>query len=154
LQNRAANLTMAKTAKESPHPQVPTMRRVLLILPLLAACGTPQERCINGVTRDLRVVDQLISTTQGNLERGYALEEVRTSRTIWVPCPVLPVAAGTAAPAPRLCPDTITDTDTRPKAINLQAEAETLKSLQAKRLSLARQSAPGIAQCKAQFPEP
>lgn len=129
------------------------MRRTLLILPLLAACGTPQERCINGVTRDLRVVDRLIVTTQGNLDRGYALEEVRTSRTVWVPCPTLPVPEGSEPPAPRLCPDTVTDTDIRPRAINLRAEAETLESLKAKRVLLVRQSGPAIEQCKAQFPE-
>lgn len=129
------------------------MRRMLLILPLLAACGTPQERCINGVTRDLRVVDRLIATSEGNLKRGYALEEVRTSRTVWVPCPVPAVIEGTDPPPPRLCPNVISDTEMRPKAINLKAEAETLESLKEKRKSLARQSAPAIAQCKAEFPE-
>jgi hypothetical protein len=129
------------------------MRRTLLILPLLAACGTPQERCISGVTRDMRVVDRLIATTEGNLRRGYALEEVTVWRNVWVPCPSHAAVDGTDPPAPQLCRGTERDTDTRPKAINLRAEAETLESLKAKRISLARQSGPAIARCKAEFPE-
>ncbi len=132
------------------------MRRTLLILTLLSACGTPQERCINGVTRDLRVVDRLIATSEGNLKRGYALEEVTITRTVWVSCPVpVPTVGveGDPPPPPRLCLDEVDDTETRPKAINLTAEAETLASLKAKRIDLVRASAPGIAQCKSEFPE-
>jgi len=135
------------------------MRRALLILPLLAACGTPQERCINGVTRDLRVVDSLIATSEGNLNRGYALEEVTVTRTVWVACPVPVTTAGVDGtnppplPQPRLCLDDVSDTETRPKAINLSTEAETLTSLRVKRADLVRQAGPAIAQCRVQFPE-
>ena len=41
-------------------------RKALTLLVLLAACGTPQERCINGVTRDLRTVDRLIEEAEGH----------------------------------------------------------------------------------------
>ena len=52
------------------------MKRLLLCsFALLAACGTPQEQCIAYGTRDLRTVDKLIVETEGNLTRGYALEE-------------------------------------------------------------------------------
>lgn len=134
------------------------MRRTLIFLTLLAACGTPQERCINGVTRDLRVVDRLISTSEGNLKRGYALEEVVISSTEWLPCPaapavVLPDGSVAPAPAPLLCPNSVRDTEVRPKAINLQDEADTLASLKAKRTALSREATPAIAQCKAEFPE-
>ncbi len=130
------------------------MRRALLTLTLLAACGTPQERCIRGVTHDLRVVDRLIATSEGNLKRGYALEEVSIVRTVWLPCPMPPVAEGETPPSPQLCRGTERDTETRPKAINLRAEAKTLESLKIKRKALARQATPAIAQCKAEFPEP
>lgn len=134
------------------------MRRTLIFLTLLTACGTPQERCINGVTRDLRVVDRLIATSEGNLKRGYALEEVVVTSTEWLPCPVPPAATlpdGTLAPAPapQLCPTPVRDTETRPKAINLRDEAETLASLKTKRKELNRGAAKAIAQCKAEFPE-
>jgi hypothetical protein len=45
------------------------MKRALLSLLLLTACGTPQEQCINSVTRDMRVVDRLIAETEANLAR-------------------------------------------------------------------------------------
>lgn len=125
------------------------MRRSLLILTLLTACGTPQERCIIGVNRDLRVVDRLIATSEGNLKRGYALEEVPVFTTVTVPCGG-PVAEGAR---PQLCREVERDYDTRPKAINLNDEAATLASLRQKRKSLVRQTSSAVAQCKAQFPE-
>jgi len=134
------------------------MRRTVILLSLLAACGTPQERCIQGVTRDLRVVDRLIATSEGNLKRGYALEEVVITSTEWVPCAVAPAGMspeGTEPPAPalQLCPTRIRDTEVRPKAINLKNEAETLDSLRIKRKALLRDANAGITQCKAEFPE-
>jgi hypothetical protein len=134
------------------------MKRVLLLaLGLgLAGCGTPQQQCINKVTRDLRTVDRLIVETQGNLQRGYALEEVTTYRTVWVACESRPIrnADGTVSYAPpRMCLDDRPETTTRPKAIDLAAEARTLDSLKAKRRSLARDAEAPIAQCKAQYPE-
>ena len=47
---------------------------ILPVLLILFACGTPQEQCIAGSTRDARVVNDLIRETEANLARGYALE--------------------------------------------------------------------------------
>ncbi|PJF09586.1 hypothetical protein [Pseudorhodobacter sp. MZDSW-24AT] len=134
------------------------MRRSLVLLVLLAACGTPQERCIARETRDMRVLDRLIAESEGNLARGYALEEVVTYRDRWVQCPVVlrpAPAEGEPAPvvAPQLCLDEVAETVTRPKAIDLRAEAQKLESMREKRVALARAAGPAIAQCKAQFPE-
>ena len=59
------------------------MRPALMILPFLAlaACATPREQCIGQATRDLRVLNSLIAETQGNLARGYAIEEQQEVRT-------------------------------------------------------------------------
>ncbi|MCB6179582.1 hypothetical protein LHP98_15780 [Rhodobacter sp. Har01] len=126
------------------------------VLALLVACGTPQEQCIARVTRDLRTVDKLIAEAEGNLARGYAYEEYTVSFPVFEPClrpgkptpenPSPPPVAGT-------CRDTREETLTRPKAIDLAAEARTLDQLKAKRRQLARASEPGIAQCRAEFPE-
>ena len=63
------------------------MKRLLSIALLaLAGCGTPQEQCINRNTRDLRTVDRLIVETQGNLQRGYALETVTRYEDFWDTC--------------------------------------------------------------------
>lgn len=135
------------------------MRRSLgVVLVLLAGCGTPQEQCIARETRDIRILDRLITETQGNLTRGYALEEVVTYRDRWVRCPVTRVAPVEGEPAPppappQLCLDEVRETSTRPKAIDLRAEAQKLASMQEKRAGLMRAAGPAIAQCRAQFPE-
>ena len=134
------------------------MRRPLfaLLLLSLAACGTPQERCIQRETRDLRTVDRLIAETETNLRRGYALEEVTVWRTQWVRCddpPRVPLTEGERPPPPRMCLDDVAETVARPKAINLADEREKLAELQAKRRDLVKTAESAIAQCRATFPE-
>jgi hypothetical protein len=130
------------------------MKRLsLAALGLLAACGTPQEQCINRNTRDLRTVDRLIAETEGNLDRGFAYEEITISTPTWVYCYAPPVAEGEPVSAPRLCLDDVEETVTRPKAIDLADEARKLDGLKVKRRELARAAAPAIAQCKAEYPE-
>lgn len=129
-------------------------RRAILCLFLgLAACGTPQERCILRGTRDLRVVDRLIAETEGNLQRGYALEEVTIYHDRWVRCYEPSSGEEGAPPRPTLCLDEVEQIVTRPKAIDLKDEAEKLASLKAKRATLAKEAQPAIAACKAQYPE-
>ena len=86
-------------------------RPILALLTLLAACGTPQEQCINRQTRDLG--DQLVHHAQveGNLKRGYALEEYTVSFPVFEPClrPGTPTAENPApAPVASTCRDTVT----------------------------------------------
>jgi hypothetical protein len=124
----------------------------LLCLAALAACGTPQERCIRAATRDMAVVDQLIGEVQGNLQRGFALEEETVYRTEFEDC----TPAATAAypnPAPRLCPVEVPSTTTKPVAIDLTAESAKLASLQAKRAQQGQLAQDAIAQCRAQHPK-
>jgi hypothetical protein len=124
----------------------------LSLMLALVACGTPQEQCIARETRDLRVVDRLIKETQGNLQRGYAIEEVTIERTVWVDCtPRVP--EGEPAPKPKLCLDDVSDTITRPKAIDLAAEQRKLDSLLIKRRELAQAAERVIAACKEAYPE-
>lgn len=130
------------------------MRRLYPVtLVLLAACGTPQEQCINRNTRDLQIMERLIAETQGNLTRGYALEEYTTYVPVWQRCaaPAAPVP-GQPAPAPYFCFEPEPQTRTRPKAIDLKAESAKLESLLERRDQLARAAEPIIAQCKAQYP--
>lgn len=46
----------------------------LALLPLLAACATPQESCLASVGKDQRVLNALIVETRGNLNRGFAVK--------------------------------------------------------------------------------
>jgi hypothetical protein len=128
-------------------------RLLCAALALLAACGTPQEQCISRNTRDLRIVDRLIVETEGNLQRGYAIE----TETRWVEfrdvCLEREIVNGQAIVVPRSCLRERSYTVQRPRAIDLKAEAQKLEGLKAKRTELARTAAPLIAQCKADFPE-
>jgi hypothetical protein len=129
------------------------MKRLLLpMLALLAACGTPQEQCIQRNTRDLRTVDRLIAETQGNLDRGYALEDVTITQEHWGYCePPQPPGVPLVGPVPCMIEHEITVQ--KPKAIDLADEARKLEGLKAKRQDLAKAAQPVIAQCQAEFPE-
>jgi hypothetical protein len=138
------------------------MRISFSILPLcltLVACGTRQEQCIARETRDLRVVNRLIAETEGNLQRGYAYEEITISRPVWRYCapPPLPVPGdGIPAPEPakpRLCLDDDEETVTRPKAIDLSAEQSKLDGLKAKRKQLSAAADRSVAACRKAYPE-
>ncbi|WP_108263297.1 hypothetical protein [Mangrovicoccus ximenensis] len=52
----------------------PLAPSLFLGLLLLAACGTPQERCSSDLSREERRLDALISETRTNLARGYTYE--------------------------------------------------------------------------------
>jgi hypothetical protein len=128
-------------------------RLVLASLALLAACGTPQEQCIARNTRDLRTVERLIVETQGNLDRGYALETVTRYEDYWDTCFEPSVVNGQTTLVPRRCLKERSYTEQRAKAIDLNAEAKKLESLKVKRRELARAAEPLIARCKAEYPE-
>ncbi|QUS34843.1 hypothetical protein [Falsirhodobacter algicola] len=128
----------------------------LPLLALLAACATPHDRCVSTVTRDLRTVDALIAGSERTLARGYGVEEYQVSRPVWRQCGRYPdrIRDGRRiAGAPRMCWRDEVETRTRPVAVNLTDEAETLASLRAKRAQLAAEAKAGIAQCDASFPE-
>lgn len=117
--------------------------RFVLFLPLvaLAACATPQERCIQTATRDLRVVNGLIAETQATIERGYAYQVVEDER--------LRLSFCRRGERTELC--WIRDNDTRrvPVAVNLDEEREKLATLIAKRDELELRARQQIAACEA-----
>jgi hypothetical protein len=124
----------------------------------LAACGTPRERCVASVTRDLRVVDGLIEDAQVNLARGYGIRETVVFVPSWEYCgpPVIvqPEGGGSGVVVPaQLCLDDRAQTVRRPVAIDLAAERRKLAQLQEQRDRLARQAEPAIAQCRQLYPE-
>ena len=124
-------------------------RLAVAALMLLAACGTPQQQCIARETRELRTIDRLIAETQGNLDRGYAIETVLVTEEVWDWCfdPRQPQAR------PGMCWKDQTVQEQRPKAIDLAEEARKLDGLRQKRAELDRAAAPAIAACKAAHPE-
>ncbi|MEM7473061.1 MAG: hypothetical protein AAF340_17060 [Pseudomonadota bacterium] len=46
----------------------------VLLLCVLGACATPEKLCIQDATKDLKIVQNLIATTEANLLRGYAVQ--------------------------------------------------------------------------------
>ena len=128
------------------------MKRLLPVLLLLAACGTPQEQCISLGTRDLQVLDRLIRETEGNISRGYAYAEQTVYVPMWLDCTPRPTEA-VPAPAPEMCLEEVPRTTRKAVAIDLAAEKAKLAGMKAKRAELARAAQPVIAQCKAKYPE-
>lgn len=122
-------------------------------LALLAACGTPQEQCINRSTRDLRTIDRLIAETEGNLSRGFALETITRFEDTWATCLDRAIVGGQPTIVQRPCLRERAYTVERPRAIDLEAEARKLDALKVKRRELAVAAEPAIAACRAEFPE-
>ena len=118
----------------------------LAVLPFLAACSE-QQMCISGATKDLRVVRGFITETEGNLLRGYALVEVEVIDFETQAC-------GTKKDgSTKYCRVPVKDTEMKPKAIDLDAEAAKLASLKSKEAQLAAQAEQKISACKAAYPE-
>lgn len=129
------------------------MKRLILTpLLLLAACGTPQEQCISANTRDLRVVERLIRETEGNLARGYGYETVTEYETDWIDCTPAPTEAN-PMPTHEMCFERVPVSVRKEVALDLNAEAAKLESLQAKHAALSRAAESVIAQCRAKYPE-
>lgn len=55
---------------------------ILLLLPLLAACASPMERCVSQATAPLRSAERELSRLETVLARGYAIrtKEIPTYR--------------------------------------------------------------------------
>lgn len=128
------------------------MRPALLLLPILAltACATPRESCIAQSTQDLRVMQDLIAQTRGNLARGYAIAERQEVRTLTTTCRGRN-ADGSSFAFP--CDETETITHRDPVAIDLNAEQAKLESLIARAGDMRVQSDQAVLQCIARHPE-
>ena len=108
------------------------------------------------VTRDLRVVDDLIEESRTNLARGYAIEERTDYRPQWVNCgpPVVIERDGKRRVRHiNRCFEQVPYTSRHPVAIDLGDEQRKLDQLILKRRQLARAARPAVDQCRAQFPE-
>jgi len=128
------------------------MHPALVVFPLvfLAACATPREQCIDDANRDASVLSGLINQTQGNLERGYALEQRQDVRTVRGICRGRNEDGSTFTFS---CEETDTFTTTVPVAIDLNAERAKLQSLQERFTLVRATSNQAIAQCIAVHPE-
>jgi len=122
-----------------------------LALLFLAACGTPQERCIRNATEEVRILDQLIAEAEANLARGYGYEQDQVIRYSYGHCGYYHGHDGHRYP--RRCFEPYTDTVSRPVAIDPEVETRKLAGLQSRRAALAARAAAGVAACRQAFAE-
>ncbi len=124
------------------------MRRAALLMPLLAlaACETPQEACLRGVSREASIVEGLIAQTQGNLRRGYAIEEDQVIRTVPDFCEV---EDNEGRERTVLCDRTEVRDVERPVAIDPEAERAKLEGLLERRARLAAERTDRLLACQA-----
>lgn len=123
------------------------MRLVAILLFLIvAACGTPQQRCINQSTNELRTVNNLITETEVNIARGYTyVTEARPVRVGFSYC--------TRGSHIGFCGSNYNDVVRRPVAIDLAAEERKLQDLKSRRASLTSAAAQTIEACQARYPQ-
>lgn len=123
----------------------------LLLVLALAACGTPQERCIRSATQELRTLDALIAETEANLVRGYGYETREIVRHVWTWCD--DYLGPDHRYSRRMCFEPVFDTVERPVAIDPAAETRKRDALKSRRSALARRAGDAVAECRAKFPE-
>lgn len=122
------------------------MRPLVLVLPLLlAACVSPEQRCINRASEDLRVLSALIEETRGTIERGYAYEFREEDRLRYTICTHRDGTRG-------FCWVRDERTTRVPVAVNLDDERAKLETLLAKREELTLRTRAEIAACEAAAP--
>lgn len=112
----------------------------------VVGCATPQQRCINSVTREYRTVANLTTQTELNIARGYAVDVTYVPYTVYETCYYGSRRAYS-------CPQTYTRTVRNPKTIDVAEEKRKLIDLKKKLASLEDASAKWVAQCQLQYPE-
>lgn len=121
------------------------MRLSLILLALtLAACASPQERCVLNATKELRTVDGLIAESEANLARGYAIDRELERR------PRLTFCAGGIRSNVGLsfCRDTDVYVRDRPVALDPEAERRKLALLRDRKARLEAASSQAVAACR------
>lgn len=113
---------------------------------LLAACATPQERCISDATKDLRTLNARIEVAQGNIARGYAL--ARRQYRDWDT-----EACGVVDGKTVYCRVPEIRTRTVRVPIDLDGEQGKLSALLKKQIRVSRQTEAGISACRTAYPE-
>ena len=128
------------------------MNRAILFVPFiaLAACATPQERCISQVSANARTIDALIAETRVNIARGYGIAEHEEVDVINKRCE-RKLESGETIRFP--CDEVVTHTVRTPVAIDLNAEEAKLQSLLERRAAIDENLQANIQQCIAANPE-
>ncbi|WP_306754561.1 hypothetical protein [Paracoccus actinidiae] len=126
-----------------------------LALPfMVAACGTPQERCISNNTSEYRTVSSLLAEVEGNLARGYAWEERQVVRDYLTQCRSYHYERdGRAIYGYEPCWRDYVDTERYRVPIDPAAEQRKRDNLAARQTQLGDRAAAVVQACRAAFPE-
>ena len=132
-----------------------TALAAIATLPLiLAACGTPQERCISQNTSEYRTVSRLLAEVEGNLARGYAWEERQVVRDRLTQCRTyVRDSKGRAIATYEPCWRDYVDVERYRVPIDPAAEERKRDNLAARKNVLGQRAASVIQACRAAFPE-
>jgi hypothetical protein len=128
---------------------------LVFVIPVaLAACQTQQQRCEARAVQDLRVVNELIAETEATIRRGYAIEEVQTTRPVATFCwgGYTGYYNDGWGGGGGLCWGNQVFTTDEAVAVNLDEQRATLRSLQAKRKELEVQARAQLDACAAALP--
>lgn len=130
-----------------------TALALLTALPL-AACGTPQERCISRNTSEYRTVSSLLAEVEGNLARGYAWEERQVVRSRFDQCRrVWRDRNGATQVDTYGCWRDYVDTDRYRVPIDPLVEQRKRDSLAARQAELTRSANAAVSACRAAYPD-
>ena len=121
-------------------------RLALAVLLALTACATPQERCAQEATRDLRTLRALIAETEATLARGYTYEE--ELRSVRVGVSYCARSAGRVGVG--FCAEDRLTTVRRPVAVDLAAEQRKLDGLRMREAELSARVPAALRACNAQ----
>ncbi|MFC3060663.1 hypothetical protein [Paenirhodobacter populi] len=127
----------------------------LLSLTALAACGTPQERCVNRSTSEVRDLMKLRDEVDGNLARGYAWHVYQVPISRWEVCGYNTFRGrdGRIIERPRMCFVDDYVTRRRQVPIDPQSEARKRDALAARIEALTPQMNANVQACRAAYPE-
>jgi hypothetical protein len=95
-------------------------------------------------------MNSLIAETRANLARGYAVNVTETTRVVNGTCTRPGLRGRTESFS---CPETVTDTQSTPVAIDLNAEQAKLTSLEERQVQMQANANARIQQCRANNPE-
>lgn len=128
---------------------------LILALPLaLAACGTPQERCISRNTTEYRTVNSLLAEVEGNLARGYAWDERQVVRSRLAQCQTVTTdREGKPVITTYGCWRDELETERFRVPIDPVAEARKRDGLVARRNALSASAERAVEACRAAYPE-
>ena len=123
---------------------------LLTALALLAACATPQERCIRqGATEQTRLLGE-IKVTEGNIARGYAIHRQTLPETVFYRCRRIHDGKVVGYYP---CPETIYRTIETPVPIVVAEERKKLRGLKDALPGAQDRAAEAAAQCRLHYPE-